>query len=213
MQCIDNLPVEASMRSFKRWCGVLLVTWLSAIFSAEIFSAETPSVEASSARPAGERPDLGRQEIGTVRRLAESMVNATMSGDYARVVDNTYEPVVKELGGRDAAIKVASDAMQQLKDEHFEIKSYFVGTPEGLHSEHGVTFTIVPTRMEMQAPDAHIVARGYLLALSEDAGKTWKFVDGSGLADDAFRDHVLPKLPADLTLPELQKPEITWLKK
>jgi len=212
------------MRSSNRWCGVLLLAaCLSAMASSAALSAETASAktasaktssaQASSAKSGAERPDLGRQEIGTVRRLAESMVNATMSGDYAKVVDNTYAAVVKELGGRDAAIKVAADAMQQLKDEHFEIKAYFVGTPEGLHSEHGVTFTIVPTRMEMQAPDAHIVARGYLLALSEDAGKTWKFVDGSGLADAAFRDHVLPKLPADLTLPELQKPEITWLKK
>jgi len=202
------------MRSFNRWCGVsLLGACLWAVCSSAAVSAETSSTKTSSTQSGAERPDLGRQEIGTVRRLAESMVNATMSGDYARVVDNTYEPVVKELGGRDAAIKVASDAMQQLKDEHFEIKSYFVGTPEGLHSDQGVTFTIVPTRMEMQAPDAHIVARGYLLALSEDAGKTWKFVDGSGLADAAFRDHVLPKLPADFTLPELQKPEITWLKK
>jgi len=204
MQRIDNPSAEAAMRKFSRWCGeLLLLTCLCAgCLPARCLSAT-----------GGERQDIGRQDIGNVRHLAESMVNATISGDYAKVVDNTYDAVVKELGGREAAIKVAADAMQQLKDEHFEIKSYFVGTPEGLHSEHGVTFTIVPTRMEMQAPDAHIVARGYLLALSEDAGKTWKFVDGSGLADTTFRDHVLPKLPADLTLPELQKPEITWLKK
>lgn len=162
---------------------------------------------AAQAAGAGER-----QNITKVRRLAEAMVAATFNGDYAVAIDHTYDGVVKELGGREEAIRIAEASMRELKAKGFTLKSYVVSTPQGFSSAHGVMFTIVPTRLEMQAPDAWIVTRSYLLGISSDAGESWRFVDGSGLDDAAFRERVLPKLPAGFTLPPSQKPEITRFK-
>lgn len=174
------------MRAIRRWCVLLLL------------AACMPLAAAN------------RQDITNVRKLAESLVTATMNGDYAFVVDHTYDGVIKELGGRDEAIRVAQSSIEELKTKNLKVHAYRVGTPQDLYIEGKNTFTIVPTWLEMFAPDARVVARSYLLGISSDGGKTWKFADGSGLDDATFREHVLPKLPADFKLPESQKPEVTW---
>lgn len=48
----------------------------------------------------------------------------------------------------------------------------------------------------------------YLLGISPDKGKTWTFVDGSGLQNEKARKAVLPALPDSLKLPAKGKPEI-----
>jgi hypothetical protein len=57
----------------------------------------------------------------------------------------------------------------------------------------------------MKHPKGKFIVKSYLLGISSDNGKTWKFVDGAGLDDKITGG--LPKLPAKLKLPEKQKPE------
>jgi hypothetical protein len=180
---------ETTMRGIRTWCVSLL-----------LLAACMPAAAAN------------RQDISTIRKLAESLVTATMNGDYAFVVDHTYDGVVKELGGRDEAIRVAASSIEELKTSNLKVQTYRVGTPQDIYVEGKYSFTIVPTWLEMFAPDARIVARSYLLGISADGGKTWKFADGSGLDDTTFRERALPKLPADFKLPESEKPIVTRVK-
>jgi hypothetical protein len=147
-------------------------------------------------------------KTAAVKKLAEAMGDATTKGDYAKVIDHTYDGIVKALGGRAEAIETMKATMKQLTDKGFTIKLYKVGDPGDLLTEGGNTFVIVPTIMEMATPKGKVVGKSYLLGIASDAGKTWKFVDGSGMDNKEFRDRVLPKLPPKLKLPEKQKPEI-----
>jgi hypothetical protein len=144
-----------------------------------------------------------------VKKLAEVLGEATIKGDFAKVIDHTYEPLVKELGGRVAAIMKIETAMKQLGDQGIAIKAYKIGTPVEFLTEGANTFIVVPTAMEMTFPAGRANMKSYLLGISPDAGKTWKFADGAGLSNKSLRDRLLPKLPAKLKLPEIQQPEIT----
>jgi len=143
-----------------------------------------------------------------VKKLAEVLGEATIKGDFTKVIDHTFEPLVKELGGRDAAIKKVETAMRQLRDQGIAIKDYKIGTPGEFLTEGANTFVVVPTTMEMTFPAGRAISKTYLLGISSDAGKTWTFADGAGLSNKASRDRLLPKLPAKLKLPEIQQPEI-----
>lgn len=140
-----------------------------------------------------------------VKKLAEDIGDATLKEDFAKVIDHTLDTLVKELGGREKAIKAASAMFKQMKAEGLKMKAFKVGEPGDLLGEGSHTFVVVPTTLELAVPGGNVIGKSYLLGISPDMGKTWRFADGSGLDDKDFRDRVLPKLPAKLKLPEKGK--------
>ncbi len=143
-----------------------------------------------------------------VKKLAQEIADATISGDYAKVIDYTHPAVLKEAPGRKEAIERIEASFKQMKDAGFSVTKYEVGDPGGFHTQGENTFVVVPTSMEMKSPAGKILDTSYLLGISSDRGKSWKFLDGSGLQNDESRDKVLPKMPATLKLPEKGKPQI-----
>lgn len=142
------------------------------------------------------------------KRQANEVGVAVKSGDFGKVVDLTYPKVIEVIGGRERMTTLMEAGLKQMKEQGFAFRSYRIAEPSEILTEGENTFIVVPTTVEMTVPGGKAVARSYLLGISVDRGKTWKFVDGSGLKDANARDKVLPKLPAGLKLPEFQKPEM-----
>jgi hypothetical protein len=143
-----------------------------------------------------------------VKKRAQELGNATIRGDYAKVIDDTFDGVVRELGGRDKAIQVIANGMSKLKAKGITFKKYSVGKPGDFHREGDNTFVVVPTVLEMSLPGNRLIAKSYLLGISGDNGKSWKFVDGAGMDKKEIREKVLPKLPAKLQLPAKEQPKV-----
>lgn len=143
-----------------------------------------------------------------VKRLAETVAAATVAGDHKTVIALTYPPVVKEMGGADKAVAATAKLMDELRAKGITLTAVKVGEPGKPVTGGGKTYVVVPTRTELAAPQGTVRSKSFLLAISTDAGKTWTFADGTGLAKKAARDKVLPDLPAALTLPEREKPEV-----
>jgi hypothetical protein len=148
------------------------------------------------------------EQIAHVKKLAKEMGDATLRGDFASLIDRTYPGVGPALGGRQAAIDFTENAMKKLKSKGFAFKSLDVGEPGPLLVEGSHAFVVVPTAMEMSFPGGKLLGKSYFLGVSSDGGKTWTFADGAGVADKAFRDKVLPKLPASLKLPDKMPPQV-----
>lgn len=144
----------------------------------------------------------------TVRKLAESLGDATAKGDYAKVIDLTWDDSVARLGGREKAIKNMEAGMKKVAEKGMKIKSYKVRSVGEFHSEGEHTFCNVLTTLEVATSGSRIVSKNYLLGISKDDGKTWKFVDSAGIQDEESRKKILPPLPAKLQLPKREKPEV-----
>src|SRR5438067_3067914 len=115
-----------------------------------------------------------------LKKLAEELADATFQGDYAEVIDHTYDGVLKLAGGREKAIEAIDLVMKQMKEQGITIKAYHVGEPGEFLTEGGNTFVVIPTRMEMAFAGGKLVTKSYLLGIIPQGGKTWKFVDGTG---------------------------------
>ena len=150
-----------------------------------------------------------------VKKLALEMGQATIDGDYTKVIDNTHPASVKLLGGREKAIETIEALMKQIKDKGFVITKYEIGDPGEFYTEGDNTFIVLPTKLEMTFPKGKILSKSYLLGISSDKAKTWGFIDGAGLEGKGkeVRDKLLPKMPALLKLPEKSEPEIIRNKK
>ena len=143
-----------------------------------------------------------------VKKLADEVGTATIKGDYAKIIDVTHEGIVKKLGGREEGVKIIEKGMKELVAKGFTFTKYTVSDPGNFHTEGANTFVVVPSVLEMKSPTGKVLAKSYLLGISPDGGKTWKFADGAGMANKELRESMLPKMPAALKLPDPQPPEI-----
>ncbi|MEZ0264924.1 MAG: hypothetical protein ACAI43_09375 [Phycisphaerae bacterium] len=144
---------------------------------------------------------------GAAARGALEVVSAIASGDYPAVVDRTVDAAVTDVGGRDQAIAALRDGIANLRKRGATIRNVGVGTPGAPATEGTNTFVVVPTTLELGTPQGRLLARSYLLGVSPDAGKTWKYVEGAAVGDPAVRAKLLPKLPPALKLPRIAAPE------
>lgn len=142
-----------------------------------------------------------------VRKLAQEMATATLEGKFDELIDLTYPAFVESTGGREKAIAAVRQGMAQMQEAGFRMEEFKVGQPGPLHSTDLHQFIVLPTETLIAGPQGKIKAKSYLLGISADAGKTWKFVDGAGLQRKANRDR-LPKLPEGFELPPFSQPEL-----
>lgn len=139
-------------------------------------------------------------------RLAREMADATLKGSFETVIDHTYPPVVRMLGGREAAIRTSADVFKRLAEQGMSITSYAVSEPTAVLAEGAHTFAVLPTKMEMKFKEGRILSKSYILGISADGGKSWTFIDGSGI--NSKTEKILPKLPEKLVLPKKEDPQV-----
>jgi RNA polymerase sigma factor (sigma-70 family) len=141
-----------------------------------------------------------------VVKTAEEIGQADVKGDCAKLVDLTYTKVVEATGGREKWIAVLQESRKHLATLGVVPRSIKVGEPGDFLTEGENTFVVVPTTIEMTAPRGKLVGKSYLLGISSDKGKTWRFVDGSELNHkEGARAKALPKLPANLKRQEVSQ--------
>lgn len=152
-------------------------------------------------------PQEEDSQAAQVGKLAQEMATATLEGKFARLIDLTYPPFVESTGGREKTLADVEQAMTQMREAGFKLDEFKVGQPGQQHSTATHQFIVVPTETLISSPQGKIKAKSFLLAISEDAGKSWKFVDGAGLQRKANRE-LLPKFPDGFELPLLSQPEL-----
>ena len=153
-------------------------------------------------------PAHGDEASKIAKKQADEMNQAVLKGDYGKLADMTYPALVDFMGGREKMIAATETIMKTLKAQGIEILSNKLAEPGEITKDDGKSYIVISSSMEMKAPMGKIRMKSYLLGVSADDGKTWKFLDGAGLANKELREKVLPNFPAKVKLPEPQQPEI-----
>ena len=146
-----------------------------------------------------------------IRKLAAEDGVALASGNYARLADLTYPKLVELLGGRDEMIEMLRRGSEDMKAHGSAILATEVSAPKDIVVAGDKQFAIVPMVVRIHVPEGSLRSNGYLIALSEDRGNTWKFIDGAGLHKAAETERetlakIVPGFPVQLSLPEWQPP-------
>ena len=136
------------------------------------------------------------------------MVKATQTGDYEKIIDLSHGNVVAALGGKNKALETVQRQMQLMKDRKMMLTEFKIGEPWPFTRSKENKFVVVPTQITLTIPGNIVQADSFLLGISADQGKTWKFVDGAGIKSEKQQEKILPPLPKELKLPELKPPRI-----
>lgn len=146
-----------------------------------------------------------------IRKLAAENSAALTSGNYRRLVELTYPKVVEMIGGRDKMIETLRRGSEDMRAHGSAILGAEVSEPKEVFTAGDKQFAIVPMTTRVQVPDGTLRSQGFLIAISEDRGKTWTFIDGAGLVREPGKEkeklaQILPDFPPQLSLPAREQP-------
>jgi hypothetical protein len=160
-----------------------------------------------SAAHAAAQARLSTQAAERLKEQAAECGKAFVEGDFARLADYTHPSLLAKVGGREGMIAFLKKGVAEMKAEGFEPLSYVNADPSQVLVVGRQTYAVVPGTLKMRMSSGVLVSETFMLAVSSDAGKSWKFVSGSA-ADAAKLKILFPAAAGRLKLPAEKPPTL-----
>ena len=146
----------------------------------------------------------------TVKAQAMEMAKAVLAKDVDKLVKYMHPKVVEAAGGKEKML-VARDTMNKYMQQFgAEIKKVTIGNPGAIISYKNELQTTLPQTTEVKVMASMIAAETTLIAISEDKGVHWYFIDTSIYRSEKVKK-LLPNLSPDLVIPPMKQPKMTPL--
>ncbi len=136
------------------------------------------------------------------------MGTAVRTGQNDKIIDLMYPKVVEMAGGHEKMMSVLEHMINEMKQSGFKMDSVEVGQPSEPTAGGDKLFSVVPQTAHLTGPNVKAEQASYLLAISTDQGKTWFFLDGTGLTPTIIKQ-LFPEFPSTLKLPARPAPKTT----
>jgi hypothetical protein len=143
------------------------------------------------------------------RKQAALMYQAFLRGDFDTFVSFTHPKVVRLMGGPEKVKAELAKVLADGKAQGISVRSATVSPPQQItrSGAHAVQ-AIVPTELVMVAPGKEGRQTSFLLGLSPDDGRTWKFVDTARVGGEAVRK-LFPECSPALKIPSRPKAQMS----
>jgi len=137
------------------------------------------------------------------RQQGERCAQAFASGDADNVASFMPVPIVEKLGGSEQVGTMVKSSVQMLERMGMTLRSVAVGNVTDLKESHSQHFAVVPEYIDYATATGTSRIESFLLGISDDGGRTWKFVDGAGIrSNPGLLREIFPNFPDDLKIPE-----------
>jgi hypothetical protein len=142
-----------------------------------------------------------------IKEQARKMTRAFLAGDFEGLVDATYPKIVELSGGRAKMLEMLKAEVAKWEAQKIKVLSYEVGEPGEVKSAGAKLVSVVPAELKMEFPEIILTSKSFMLAISADGGKAWKFVSGANLNEQALKI-LVPEAVGVITLPKAVEPVI-----
>jgi hypothetical protein len=139
----------------------------------------------------------------TIKEQAGKCAKALLSGDYATVAVYSHKRVLDLLGGKDGMIGILKRGAEGMTAKGVRIEDVTIGDPEMPQKVGEWLVALVPQKILIKLPEGHLEQESHLLAISEDDGKNWTFVD---VNNRTKVEAAFPELAGKIALPESKPP-------
>ena len=140
---------------------------------------------------------------------AREMVTAFESADYEALLDYTYPKIFEISGGRNVMLQMIQEIMQAMDNSGYRIDSARVGMPGQVYQAGAELHAIISQYVYMSIPGGTMVNESCLLAVSQDGGNKWYFLDTQQL-DAKLKPYFFPQFNNELVIPEPKDPVLNY---
>lgn len=143
----------------------------------------------------------------TIKAQAADMARAVLAKDLNKMVKYLPPKLVEASGGMAKMMQARDTVNKYMTQFGAEIKHVNIGNPGPIVTYKNQLQTTLPQTTELKVMNSTIVAESTLIAISEDKGKNWYFVDTSIYGGKKLQT-ALPDLSPDLVIPPRKQPKI-----
>jgi hypothetical protein len=147
------------------------------------------------------------QSTVTLKKQADIVAKAMVNGDYVTVVEYMHPKVIQSAGGKQKMLQMMNAGMEQMKAQGISIQSATVGEPGKFYKAGTEIHCLIPNNIRIKTPNSSIVTHSNLLAISQDGGKNWTFLD-LNKGTIASIPKLFPNFNKDLKIPEPTMPSM-----
>ena len=141
-----------------------------------------------------------------IKRDGNDMIHSLLAKDYDKLSEYTYPVIVEWMGGKKEMIKQITSEMDRIEKQGIVFLELSIGEPKDLYTAGNEIHCLVPQKVVLESKDGKIINSSHLLAVSDDSGEHWYFVDTSQITSENVR-HLFPKFNPELKIPVKIEPE------
>jgi hypothetical protein len=145
--------------------------------------------------------------LNAIEQQGNTMGKLLLSKDYKTFIKYTHPVIMDMAGGEENMIEIIKAGMEQVENQNISISFCSVERPVSYISFKNELQCTVVQRMEMKFPEGRVLSKSFLVAVSDDKGKNWKFIDPNG-RDLKELQKILPDLSDTLIIPKDEEPVI-----
>lgn len=148
------------------------------------------------------------QQLATLKAQAKAMATAIKKQDFKTVIKMTNPKVVAAAGGEAKMLEQLSKGMGMMKAKgmNMSISNVVVGEPSAFIKVKKQLQCTVPDKIEIKMMGGTMSTNSTLIAISDDNGKTWNFIDAMG-KNLASLKQTLPDLSDKLVIAKMEAPQ------
>src|ERR1700741_2247993 len=142
-----------------------------------------------------------------IKTQAMEMAKAMLKKDYDNFIKYA-DPKLVELGGGKEKMRPFMDTLtSRMKSFGAEIKKITIGHPYKVITYKRELQSSLPQTTEVSFLSGFIIVESTLIAISQDDGKNWYFIDTNFYNEKKLKE-ALPDLSPDLVIPPQKRPRI-----
>jgi hypothetical protein len=131
---------------------------------------------------------------------ARELADALRSLDAEKVAFFSAPKFRAALGGEQQLLRALVQEFERGRAMGVSIDTIDLGVPTEVGKDNGALFTFIPYTAIARSKTQVVIDKAFYLAISEDDGKTWKFVDGIRFDAGVLR-YFLPAYAGEPPLP------------
>lgn len=137
---------------------------------------------------------------GAIRSQAEVMAQAFEDANYELLLNYTYPPIIVAAGGREVLQEMIAQMMEDIAKQGYIVDSVRIGDPGQIYAAGDEWHAIIPERIYMTTPEGKLFSETPLLAISQDKGARWYYLDTNQLTPE-LKESFFPQFNEDLKIP------------
>ncbi len=179
----------------------------AAVFVGLTLSCALTFAQSPAASPVQDGTQGAKGGGAAIKEQGQKVGSAFLSGDFEALLDGTYPRILELVGGREKMLAVLKSEVAKWEAQKIKMVSYEVGEPGEVKSAGAKLVAVVPTEMKMEFPEALYTQKSFMLAVSTDGGKVWKFISGANLNKAALK-LLVPEAAEVIELPKELEPVV-----
>jgi hypothetical protein len=142
---------------------------------------------------------------GNLVNQANDFGHLVKNKDTKKFVDKIYPGLISLVGGKDKLIEMTDNGYEQLAMQGISIDSVSFLKPNPIIETDNELQTTITEFLMMTIPNGRMITKSTLIAISQDKGITWYFLDTSGNSLKAMKQN-FPNLSDKLIIEPFEKP-------